>query len=67
MPDGVYTLALTIKDPSCGKPNVRFATRQYYNGGWHPIGYVGVNACVERTLLDETGFDDMRTDNSITY
>ena len=67
VPDGVYTLALAIRDPSCGKPNVRFATRQYYNGGWHPIGYAGVNAPVSSALLDEAEFDDLRANNSITY
>ncbi|MDR2505036.1 MAG: DUF4832 domain-containing protein [Oscillospiraceae bacterium] len=65
--DGVYRLALAIEDPSCGKPSVLFATRQYQNGGWHPIGYVGINTRVDNPLIPETCFDDQRYDSSITY
>jgi len=64
--DGVYMLALAIKDPSCGKPNVRFATRQYLNGGWHPMGYVGVNCEVSNPIIPECKFDDMLKDQ-LTY
>ncbi len=67
VPDGVYRVALAIKDPSCGKPNVLFATRQYQNGGWHPMGYVGVNVPVADSVIPETDFDDQRTDRTITY
>lgn len=67
VPNGVYRLALAIKDPSCGKPNVLFATRQYQRGGWHPIGYVGVNATVGDPVISEGEFDDQRTDRSIAY
>ena len=67
MPDGVYRLALAIKDPSCGKPNVLFATRQYLKGGWHPMGYIGVNTPVNDPQIPQTEFDDQRTDDTITY
>jgi len=67
VPEGVYRLALAIKDPACGKPNVLFATRQYLRGGWHPMGYVGVNASVDDPLISATDFDDQRTDDTITY
>jgi hypothetical protein len=65
--DGVYRLALAIKDPSCGNPNALFATRQYQNGGWHPIGYIGVNKAVADPVIPEASFDDPRTDHSMTY
>lgn len=67
VPAGVYRLALAILDPSCGKPNALFATRQYQNGGWHPMGYVGVGRPVENPLIPEADFDDQRTDRTITY
>lgn len=67
VPHDVYRLALAILDPTCGKPNVLFATRQYQNGGWHPIGYVGVKCAVENPLIAEADFDDQRTDRTITY
>lgn len=67
VPEGVYTLALAILDPSCGKPNVLFATRQYRNGGWHPMGRIGVGREADDPVLPESGFDDQRTDETLRY
>ncbi len=67
MPEGKYMLTLAIKDPACNRPSVLFATRQYFRGGWHPLGYVGVGTRVERPVIPETLFDDQRTDRTITY
>lgn len=67
VPEGKYYLALAILDPYCGKPNVLFATTQYFKGGWHPMGYVGVNAKVDDPIIPAVLFDDQRTDSSITY
>lgn len=67
VPDGVYRLALAIKDPSSGRPNVLFATRQYQNGGWHPMGYIGINTPVSDPVIPEKEFDDQRSDRTITY
>ena len=67
VPDGVYMLALAIKDPSCGRPNVRFATRQYLRGGWHPMGYIGLNEQVDDPVIPLSCFDDQREDNTIGY
>lgn len=67
VPDGKYYLALAILDPSCGKPNVLLDTTQYFAGGWHPMGYVGVNTEVDNAIIPAAFFDDQRTDNSICY
>lgn len=67
LPAGRYMLALAIKDPSCGRPSVLFATRQYLQGGWHPMGYVYVGVPAESPVIDPRRFDDQRTDRSIAY
>lgn len=67
VPDGVFRLALAIKDPSCGRPNVLFATRQYQTGGWHPMGYLGVRRNVANPLIPENSFDDQRDDHTLAY
>lgn len=67
VPEGKYYLALSILDPYCGRPGVLFATRQYFNGGWHPMGYVGIGCTIENAQICEALFDDQRTDTTITY
>ena len=67
VPDGKYFLALAILDPSCGKPNILLATTQYFMGGWHPMGYVGVNTEVSNPEIHASLFQDQRQDNSIQY
>ena len=67
LPSGKYTLALAILDPSCGKPNVLLATRQYFKGGWHPIGYLGLGTVVDTSTIPPELFDDMNADTSIIY
>ena len=67
VPDGRYYLAAAILDPSCGLPNVIFATRQYFNGGWHPLGYAGIGVTVDSPVIPPQLFDDPRSDRSIHY
>ena len=67
IPDGRYTLAVSIRDPQCGKPSVLFATRQYFNGGWHPLGYLRIGDGETQPTIPEVLFDDQRTDDTITY
>lgn len=65
--DGKYVLALAILDPSCSKPNVLLATTQYFFGGWHPMGYVGINEEVHVPQIPSHLFQDQRHDDSICY
>ncbi len=67
MPAGKYILALAILDPAGMEPSVKFATQQYFNGGNHPIGYVGVETNIEETTVDPSVFDDPSKDNSLHY
>ncbi|OUN78959.1 DUF4832 domain-containing protein [Alistipes sp. An54] len=67
IPTGRYILALGILDPGCGRPTVRFANTNYYNGGYHPLGYVGVGIQEQQPALDPKDFDDLQGDTSLNY
>lgn len=63
--DGEYILSLAILDPAGDKPCVRFAIKNYYQGGRHPIGKVGVNKTIASYTLSD--FDDLQSDRSLSY
>jgi hypothetical protein len=65
VPSGEYILALAILDPAGNRPSVRFAIKNYYNGGRHPIGKVGIDKNIDSFSI--TQFDDIQSDISITY
>ncbi len=62
---GEYILALAILDPAGNRPCVRFAINNYYNGGRHPIGKVGMNQAIASFII--SGFDDIQSDRSLFY
>lgn len=64
---GKYILALSILDPAGMLPAVRFATTQYFNGGMHPVGYVGIDSLINQVDLDSTLFNNPILDNSLHY
>lgn len=63
--EGEYILALALLDPSGNLPSVRFAIQNYYQGGRHPIGKVGIGVGVENPTLD--AFDDIQSDLTVHY
>jgi len=65
VPKGEYTVALAILDPAGDRPCVRFAIENYYNGGRHPIGRVGVNTAIGAFSVAD--FDDVQRDRSLSY
>lgn len=65
VPSGEHILALAILDPAGNTPNARFAIKNYYNGGRHPIGKIGVNKNIESFSV--TDFDDIQSDRSLSY
>ena len=65
VPSGEYIIALAILDPGGNLPCARFAIKNYYNGGRHPIGKVGVNKKIDSFTVSE--FDDIQTDKSLFY
>jgi hypothetical protein len=67
MPQGDYTLALAILDPAGMQPAVRFAIRNYFIGGRHPIGVIGVGKTPSSAELDPACFDDPAKDKTLHY
>ena len=68
VPAGRYVLAIAILDPAGNLPTVRFAMRNYWMGGRHPIGYVGVGTPISSEVIDAAQFDDPGlTDTTLHY
>lgn len=65
VPNGTYTLALSILDPSGWKPSVRFANTNYYAGGRTPIGKVGIGQDPSDQNLG--AFASLKSDNTLGY
>ncbi len=62
---GRYALAVTILDPAGMVPSVRFANRNYWNGGYTPLGIIGVGA--DPAPLELSGFHNLADDDSLFY
>ncbi len=67
VPDGRYIVALGILDPACGRPTVRFANTNYFEGGYHPLGYAGVGHMEDSPQVDASEFFDLQMDMTINY
>lgn len=65
--DGVYVLSIAILDPAGQKPGLRFATGNYWNGGRHPLGLVGIGQSGGGALPAGSAFDDPALDQSLHY
>jgi hypothetical protein len=66
--EGTYILALAILDRQGGMtPSARFATANYFRGGWHPMGFIGVGAAPQEAGLKEIAFDSPAFDDSLSY
>ncbi len=59
---GAFLAAVSVDDPSCGRPALRLACRNYLRGGRHPLGVVrwGKEAALPP-------FDDLQADQTIHY
>ncbi len=64
---GRYLLALSILDPSGGTPSCRFAIENYFRGGRHPIGRIGVGRTLENATMEPNCFQDLASDHTIGY
>jgi hypothetical protein len=67
MRQGDYILAVAILDPAGMLPAVRFAIENYFIGGRHPIGLIGVGKTILSAELDATSFDDPAKDTTLHY
>lgn len=67
LPEGKYILALSILDPGGNVPAVRFAIENYFKGGRHPIGRVGIGCSITDHEIDNELFDSLKNDDSLGY
>lgn len=65
---GQYIVALAILDRQGGMvPSARFATANYFRGGWHPLGYIGIGKAPAEAALKDIAFDSPAFDDSLRY
>ena len=65
---GSYLLALAIFDRQGGMmPSARFATSNYFRGGWHPLGFIGIGETPKQAALENAKFDSPAFDDSLHY
>lgn len=65
---GKYILAVGILDPAGMVPSIRFANENYFEGGYHPIGYVGIGGeKVDRVEIPDNMFFDIQSDQTLHY
>jgi hypothetical protein len=65
---GDYILALAILDRQGGMvPSVRFAAKNYFRGGWHPFGFIGVGRTPREAALRNIAFDSPAFDSGLSY
>lgn len=67
LPKGEYIISVAIVDPAGNMPSLRFATSQYFTGGRHPMGYVGVGCEAEDYSMPLAMFDNLYTDTTLQY
>lgn len=68
LPSGQYIVALAILDRQGGMlPSARFATTNYFRGGWHPLGHIGIGMVPEKAPLENVAFDSPAFDDSLHY
>ena len=64
---GDYIIAISVLDPSGMLPSLRFAIQNYFEGGRHPMGHIGVNTEPVYFEIPTDDFDDMRQDKTLKY
>lgn len=64
---GKYIVSVTILDPAGMLPSLRFAAMNYFTGGRHPMGYVGVGTDSDEYALKNVKFDDIQSDKTLKY
>jgi len=65
---GQYIFALAILDRQGGMmPSARFAIANYFRGGWHPLGFIGIGVAPKEAALKNVAFDSPAFDDSLHY
>ncbi|MFD7770432.1 carboxypeptidase regulatory-like domain-containing protein [Streptomyces sp. NPDC059787] len=62
-----YVIQLAVLDPAGNVPSLRFAMQNYTQGGYHPMGQVGVGKTPSSTTIDPSHFDDPAVDVGLRY
>jgi len=64
---GNYIISIAILDPAGMLPSLRFAIQNYFEGGRHPMGYIGVNTEPVYCEVKSSEFKDLRQDRTLKY
>lgn len=65
--DGEYIMSISILDPAGMLPSLRFAIANYFEGGRHPMGVIGLNTNVIDHEIKSERFFDLRQDFTLKY
>lgn len=64
---GEYIISIAILDPAGMMPSLRFAVQNYFEGGRHPMGYIGIRAEPDNFEIKSSDFYDIRNDHTLQY
>jgi len=67
IPDDEYIVSIAVLDPAGMQPSLRFAINNYFQGGRHPMGYVGYNTDITTYEIDSKQFADLKKDKTLKY
>jgi hypothetical protein len=67
LPKGEYIVALAVLDPAGMQPSLRFANENYFTGGYHPMGYIGVDCKTDKREIPASLFNDIQDDTTLKY
>jgi hypothetical protein len=67
IPSGKYIITIAVLDPAGMLPSLRFAIRNYFKGGRHPLGYIGVGSDINSYKINPKNFDDLEEDKTLHY
>lgn len=64
---GDYIISISVLDPAGMLPSLRFAIQNYFEGGRHPMGHIGINTEPVYYEVKSSEFMDMRQDRTLKY
>ncbi len=64
---GDYIISISVLDPAGMLPSLRFAVQNYFEGGRHPMGHIGINTEPVYYEVKSSEFMDMRQDRTLKY
>lgn len=67
LPEDEYVISLAVLDPAGMQPSLRFACSNYFIGGRHPMGYVGINKELTQYEINASEFRDLKSDRTLKY